>query len=273
MEYSMYAGSAAVLREKLGDFQPEVLLILGSGLGFLADEVAGAVRVPYSEVPGMRLPTANGHAGTFVAGMLAGRRVLMMQGRLHAYEGYSAAEVAYPVRIARLLGCERLIVTNAAGGVNTDFRVGDLMAITDFIRLAGPNPLIGQNDEEFGPRFPDMTHVFDQAYIRTLESVARALDEPLRRGVYYYSTGPQYETPAEIRAIRVLGGDAVGMSTVHEAITAAHAGMRTLGISLITNMAAGVQDRPLSGDEVILQGERSRDRFSRLILAFLERMD
>ena len=273
MNYQTYCESAEYLRARLGGFRPEVLLILGSGLGSLADTVSDAVAVPYGDVPHMRESTATGHAGRFVAGTLAGRRVLMMQGRLHVYEGYTAAEAAYPVRVARLLGCERLIVTNAAGGVNTSFHVGDLMIITDFIRLAGPNALIGPNIDEFGPRFPDMSHVFDRNYIAVLHEAARSLDEPLRSGVYYYTTGPQYETPAEIRAMRTLGADAVGMGTVHEVITAAHAGMRILGISLITNMAAGVLDQPLSGEEVIAEGERAKERFSRLILAFLERMD
>ena len=259
MNYQTYCESAEYLRARLGGFRPEVLLILGSGLGSLADTVSDAVAVPYGDVPHMRESTATGHAGRFVAGTLAGRRVLMMQGRLHVYEGYTAAEAAYPVRVARLLGCERLIVTNAAGGVNTSFHVGDLMIITDFIRLAGPNALIGPNIDEFGPRFPDMSHVFDRNYIAVLHEAARSLDEPLRSGVYYYTTGPQYETPAEIRAMRTLGADAVGMSI--------------LGISLITNMAAGVLDQPLSGEEVIAEGERAKERFSRLILAFLERMD
>lgn len=273
MNYQMYCESADYLRKRLGGFQPEALLILGSGLGFLADTVPDAIVVPYGDVPHMRRSTALGHAGRFVAGTLGGRRVLLMQGRLHVYEGYTAAEAAYPVRVARLLGCSRMIVTNAAGGINTSFHVGDLMVITDFIRLAGPNALIGENVAEFGPRFPDMSHVFDRDYIAALHEAARTLGEPLRSGVYYYTTGPQYETPAEIRAMRTLGADAVGMSTVHECITAAHAGMRTLGISLITNMAAGVLDKPLSGDEVIAEGERAKGRFSRLVLAFLEKME
>lgn len=273
MNYQMYCESADYLRKRLGGFQPEALLILGSGLGFLADTVPDAIVVPYGDVPHMRRSTALGHAGRFVAGTLGGRRVLLMQGRLHVYEGYTAAEAAYPVRVARLLGCSRMIVTNAAGGINTSFHVGDLMVITDFIRLAGPNALIGENVAEFGTRFPDMSHVFDRDYIAALHEAARTLGEPLRSGVYYYTTGPQYETPAEIRAMRTLGADAVGMSTVHECITAAHAGMRTLGVSLITNMAAGVLDKPLSGDEVIAEGERAKGRFSRLVLAFLEKME
>ena len=273
MTYQMYCESAEYLRGRLNGFQPEVLLILGSGLGFLADTVPDAITVPYGDVPHMRQSTALGHAGRFVAGTLAGRRVLLMQGRLHVYEGYTAEEAAYPVRVARLLGCNRMIVTNASGGVNTNFQVGDLMVMTDILRLAGPNPLIGPNLDEFGPRFPDMSHVFDRDYIAALQQAAAELGEPLRAGVYYYTTGPQYETPAEIRAMRTLGADAIGMSTVHEVITAAHAGMRTLGISLITNMAAGVLDKPLSGDEVIAEGERAKGKFSRLILAFLARMD
>ena len=273
MEYKLYQESAAAVRAKLGDFQPEVLLILGSGLGFLADTVENGISIPYGEVPHMRQSTAIGHVGRFVAGELAGRKVLMMQGRLHVYEGYSAAEAAYPVRVAKLLGIDRMIVTNAAGGINTAYRVGDLMAIRDFIRLAGPNALIGPNIDEFGPRFCDMSRTFDRRYLELLREAAEAVGEELREGVYYYTTGPQYETPAEIRAMRILGADAVGMSTVHECITGNHAGMRILGISLITNMAAGVLDQPLSGEEVIAEGERAKGKFSRLILEFLKSME
>lgn len=272
MTYEMYAESADYVRTKLQGFQPEILLILGSGLGFLADTLPDPVYIPYADIPHFKTSTAIGHAGRFAAGTLGGKRALMMQGRLHVYEGYTAAEAAYPVRVAKLLGINQMIVTNAAGGINTGFRVGDMMAITDFIRLAGPNPLDGPNIDEFGPRFPDMSRVFDPEYIRILHETAEGEGETLRSGVYYYTTGPQYETPAEIRAMRALGADAVGMSTVHECITAAHAGMRTLGISLITNMASGVLDKPLSGEEVIAEGERARERFSRLIVEFLGRI-
>ena len=197
---------------------------------------------------------------------------MVMQGRFHVYEGYSAEEAAYPVRVAKLLGAHTLVVTNAAGGINLDYKVGDLVALNDFIKLSFPNPLIGKNIQEFGPRFQDMSHVFDRDYLKLIKEIAGEQDITLREGVYFYATGPQYETPAEIRAFRLLGGDVVGMSTVHECICAAHAGMRILGISLVTNMAAGVLDKPLSEEEVIREGEAAKDHFSRLLLAFLQRV-
>ena len=273
MTFAMYRESADALSEKLGGFQPEVLIILGSGLGNLADHAPDAIRVPFGEIPHMGHSTALGHKGQFVAAELSGRRVLMMQGRLHTYEGWTPEEASYPVRVARLLGCTRMIVTNASGGVNKVFRVGDLMLVTDFIRLVGQSPLAGPNIDEFGPRFPDMTRVFDPEYLELASAIGDRLGEPVRRGVYFHTQGPQYETPAEVRVIRTLGGDAVGMSTVHEAITANHAGMRILGISLITNMAAGVLDKPLDAEEVIEEGRKAQGRFERLILAFLKEMD
>ena len=270
--YSQYQESAAALRKKLNGFQPEALLILGSGLGALGDEVENPIVVPYEEVPHMKHSTAPDHKGRFVFGRLAGRNVAVMQGRLHAYEGWSFADAAYPVRVLRLLGAETLIVTNAAGAVNDAFDVGDIMLITDHIKFFAMSPLTGPNVEEFGPRFPDMTHVYTPALQAVARDAAKKLDLRLQEGVYMYFPGPQYETPAEIRAARLLGADAVGMSTVPETIVAAHCGMKVLGFTLCTNMAAGVLDQPLSGEEVIEAGKIAAPRFSALVKACLEQV-
>ena len=263
--YEQYRQSADALREKLGGFRPEVLLILGSGLGALGDEVENPIVVPYEEVPHMKHSTAPDHKGQFVFGRLSGRNVAVMQGRLHAYEGWSFADAAYPVRLLRLLGAETLIVTNAAGAVNTAFEVGDIMLITDHIKLFAMSPLTGPNVEEFGPRFPDMTHAYTPALQEVANRAAKDLGIRLQEGVYMYFPGPQYETPAEIRAARILGADAVGMSTVPEVITAGHCGMKVLGFTLCTNMAAGVLDQPLTGEEVIEAGKVAAPKFSALV--------
>ena len=265
-----YQQSAAYLRSRLDGFAPELLLILGSGLGGLAEQVERPLYIPYGDVPYFKKSTAMGHAGRFVAGMLGGKRALLMQGRLHVYEGHTMEEVAYPVRVAKLLGIETLVVTNAAGGVNLELKGGKLMLIRDYIKFTLDNPLMGPNLPEFGPRFPDMTYVFDRDLRETFKAVAAAQGEAVAEGVYFYMTGPQYETPAEIRAIRALGGDAVGMSTVPEVIAANHCGMKILGISLVTNMAAGVLDQPLSGQEVIDAANAASARFEKLMIAFLE---
>ncbi len=270
--YRQYEESAQVLREKLGAFRPRCLLILGSGLGALGDQVEDAIAVPYEQVPHMKRSTAPDHKGRFVFGRLAGQDVAVMQGRLHTYEGWSFADVSYPIRVLRLLGAETLLVTNAAGAVNKDFSVGDIMLITDHIKLFGVSPLCGPNVEEFGPRFPDMSHVYAPALQAAAAEAAEQLHIPLRRGVYMYFPGPQYETPAEVRLARLLGADAVGMSTVPEAIVAAHCGMQVLGFTLCTNMAAGVLDQPLSGEEVIAAGAEAAPRFSALVKACLARL-
>ena len=267
--YQQYLESAEALREKLNGFQPKVLLILGSGLGALGDEVEDPIIVPYEDVPNMKHSTAPDHKGQFVFGRLAGQNVAVMQGRLHAYEGWSFADASYPVRLLRLLGAETLIVTNAAGAVNTAFDVGDIMLITDHIKLFGVSPLCGPNVDEFGPRFPDMTHAYTPALQEIARKNAKALDIRLQEGVYMYFPGPHYETPAEIRAARTLGADAVGMSTVPEVIVASHCGMKVLGFTLCTNMAAGVLDQPLTGEEVILAGKEAAPRFSALVKACL----
>ena len=270
--YKQYRESAEALRSRLGGFTPKVLLILGSGLGALGDEVEEPIVVPYAEVPHMKRSTAPDHKGQFIFGRLSGKDVAVMQGRLHTYEGWSFADVAYPGRVLRLLGAEALVVTNAAGAVNRDFSVGDIMLITDHIKLFGISPLCGANVEAFGPRFPDMSRVYTPALGDVARQAAKALGIPLREGVYMYFPGPQYETPAEVRAARLLGADAVGMSTVPEAIVAAHCGMQVLGFTLCTNMAAGVLDQPLSGEEVIAAGQAAGPRFSALVKACLARL-
>lgn len=270
--YAQYQESAEFLRTRLNGFRPRVLLILGSGLGSLGDEVAHSAAVPYAEIPHMKHSTAPDHRGRFVFGRLSGQDVAVMQGRLHAYEGWSLADTGYPVRVARLLGAETLVVTNAAGAVNTAFSPGDIMLITDHIKLFDGGPLAGPNLEAFGPRFPDASRIYTPELRAAALQAAGSLGVKLRQGVYMYFPGPQFETPAEVRMARILGADAVGMSTVPEAIVAAHCGMKVLGLTLCTNMAAGVLERPLSGQEVLETAETAGPRFSALIRACLERI-
>ncbi len=270
--YKQYEESASYLKEKLSGFAPEVMLILGSGLGFLGDIVENPIFVPYSEIPHFKHSTAPGHKGRFVFGELSGKKVMVMQGRLHIYEGYTAEEAAYPVRVAKLLGVNSLIVTNACGGVNTSYKVGELIVLKDFMKFPNVNPLLGENLNEFGPRFCDMSYAYDKDYRNLAKQIGKEQGLDLKEGVYFYMTGPQYETPAEIKAIRILGGDVVGMSTAPESITANHCGMKILGISLVTNMAAGVLDNPLSEQEVLDEGAKAAKYFSKLILEFLVRM-
>ncbi|GIO83618.1 purine nucleoside phosphorylase [Paenibacillus faecis] len=251
---------------------PKVGLILGSGLGVLADHIEEAVSISYSDIPYFPQSTVEGHAGELMIGTLNGAPVVLMKGRFHMYEGYGPELTAFPVRVMKELGVEKLLVTNAAGGINTSYQPGDLMLISDHINLTGTSPLIGQNDNELGPRFPDMS----QAYSRRLRELARNTAEkagvPLQEGVYVGMLGPSYETPAEIRMLRTLGGDAVGMSTVSEVIVARHAGLEVLGISCISNMASGILDQPLSHDEVMETTDRVREKFLSLVLAIIPQM-
>ena len=242
--------AAEYLRARL-PARPDLALVLGSGLGGLADRIEDPVYIPYGQIPHFPVSTAPGHAGRFVFGRLSGRMVLCMQGRFHYYEGHDMAAIALPVRVLKALGCRALVLTNAAGGVNWDFSVGDFMLITDHINFMGANPLRGENDDVIGPRFCDMTHVYTPEFQQTARQVAAQQGITLREGVYLGYMGPSFETPAEIRAFRTLGADAVGMSTVPEAIAASHCGLPVLGVSLITNMAAGMAGKRLSGDEVI----------------------
>ena len=265
--------SKAFIAGRLKGFVPEIVMILGSGLGYLSESVENAVVIPYGEIPGFPASTAPGHAGRLVCGTLAGRRVAVLDGRFHYYEGYDMDRVVYGLRVCRLLGAESLLVTNASGGINVEYKPGDIMLITDHMQLFGVSPLRGPNKEELGVRFPDMSAVYTQAYQVAAREAARAESISLQEGVYVMASGPQYETPTEIRAYRALGADAVGMSTVPEVIAARHAGMRVLGFSLVCNPAAGVaKDHELSEQEVLDTARDSRDKFSRLVLACLPRM-
>lgn len=270
--YEDYVESCEMLKERLGDFRPEILMILGSGLGFMGDEIDEPVYVDYKDIPHFRTSTAPDHKGRFVFGKLCGKNVAVMQGRLHCYEGYTMEEVTFPVRVLKLLGADKMIVTNAAGCVNTEWKVGELMLINDHIRLFGFGPLQGANIPEFGPRFNDMTEVYNEEYMKLAHDKAKELGITLRDGVYMYFPGPSFETPAEVRAARILGADAVGMSTVPEATIAAHCGMRTLGITVLTNMAAGVLKTKLSGEEVNIAAEKVSKSFSGLIRACVKEM-
>ncbi len=270
--FADYQESADYLRVQLAGFAPEALLVLGSGLGFLGEQVESPVYVRYGDIPHFHASTAPGHEGRFVFGTLRGRRVAVMQGRMHCYEGYTMEDAAYAVRVIRLLGAKTMIVTNAAGAVNTEYSAGDLMLISDHIKLFDFGPLWGPNIEEFGTRFPDMSNVYTPRLRALAKEVAQAQGLALREGVYMYFPGPQFETPAEVRAARVLGADAVGMSTAPEAIAAAHCGYEILGVTLCANMAAGVLAQPLCGEEVNEMAEQSAPRFSALILGCLERL-
>ena len=243
----------------------EVGVVLGSGLGGFEQALEDPREIAFDEIPGFPRSTVSGHAGKLIVGSIRDKRVLIMSGRFHHYEGHSLDKVTMPIRVMALLGVRTLILTNAAGGVNTDFQAGGLMLITDFINLTGKNPLRGPNMDEFGPRFPDMTRAFDPALREAALERARELGIPLNQGIYTWWNGPAYETPAEIRMIRTLGGDAVGMSTVPETIVARHCGMRVLGISAITNMAAGVLDTPISHEDVLAMGARVKEDFIRLL--------
>jgi len=270
--FAQYQESADAIRAKIGEFKPAVAMVLGSGLGYLGDLVENAVAVPYGEIPHFKVSTAPGHKGQLVFGRLNGCNVAVMQGRMHHYEGYSYEEVSYAVRVLHLLGCDKLIVTNAAGCVRTEWQAGDLMLITDQIKMFMESPLRGENIPEFGPRFPDSSHLYTPALQEVARQAAAELGIVLREGVYTYFPGPQYETPAEIRMARVLGGDAVGMSTAPEVIVAAHCGMQVLGFTLLSNMAAGILDQPLSEQEVLDAAAAARERFSALVLNCLKKM-
>lgn len=264
---------AATYVEKNIEQEPRLALILGSGLGVLADEIENEDVIPYEDIPNFPVSTVEGHAGQLVCGELEGRQVLAMQGRFHYYEGYEMQEIALPVRVMSELGCSGLFVTNAAGGVNRNYDPGNFMLISDHINLMGDNPLRGENLDEMGPRFPDMTTAYDPTWQDQAEVIAREQSIKMRRGVYAGLGGPSYETPAEIRMLETLGADAVGMSTVPEVITAQHMNMRVLGISCITNMAAGILPQPLSHDEVVKIAEKVRPDFIRLIKSLLQELN
>lgn len=252
--------------------KPRVAIVLGSGLGAFADEFQEAVAIPYREIPGFVSSTAQGHVGSLVVGKVEGIPVAAMQGRVHFYEGYSLEEVTFPIRTLKLLGVETLILTNAAGGINVQLTQGALMVISDQLNLMGVSPLRGANDERFGPRFPDMSEVYSRELQELVTLEARELGTTVRRGIYAALAGPSYETPAEIHMLRAFGADAVGMSTVPEAIVARHMGMNVLGISCITNMAAGISDQTINHEEVMETGQRVKETFTQLLRRIITKL-
>ncbi len=262
--YERAEHAARTIRARWSE-EARVALILGSGLGAFADDLQDSLAIPYAEIPGFARSTVEGHAGRLVLGKIEGLAVAAMQGRFHYYEGYSIEEVTFPVRTLGLLGVKSLVLTNAAGGINNSFSQGTLMVISDHLNLTGQSPLRGVNDDRFGPRFPDLSEVYDREYQEIAVKEARAFSLELRRGIYAALTGPNYETPAEVRMLRALGADAVGMSTVPEAIVARHMGIKVLGISCITNMAAGVLERLVDHAEVMETGESVRATFAELL--------
>ncbi len=249
--------------------RPKIAVVLGSGLGGFADELSDATRVPYSQIPSFPRSTAVGHAGQMVIGKIGNDPVAAMQGRVHLYEGYPAEQVAFPVRVLGRMGIRALILTNAAGGINTNYKQGALVVISDHINLQGQNPLVGVNDERFGQRFPDMTQAYWKPYREMTLEAARKLGKTVHEGVYAGLLGPSYETPAEIRYLRAIGADLVGMSTIAEVIAAQQMGIKVLGISCVTNMAAGILDQPLNHQEVLDTAERVKGDFVGLLRAVL----
>ena len=267
-----HAESAAAFIRSQTSLRPQIGLVLGSGLGSFADDLTETVRIPYAQIPSFPRSTAVGHAGQLVIGKSGSVAVAVMQGRVHLYEGYSAAEVAFPTRVLGRMGIKSLILTNAAGGINTAYGQGALVMLRDHINLQGQNPLTGANDERFGHRFPDMTHVYSKRFRAMALEEAKKLSITPHEGVYAALAGPSYETPAEIRYLRVIGADLVGMSTVPEAITARHMGIEVMAISCVTNMAAGTTDQPLNHEEVLEVGRRVMGQFIALLRAVLLRM-
>lgn len=269
--YERVEHAARFIHSRYGE-EVRVGLVLGSGLGAFADELQEPVAVPYEEIQGFARSTVEGHAGRLVLGTIEGVPVAAMQGRFHYYEGYSFEEVVFPIRALGLLGVKSLVLTNAAGGINVEFSQGSLMVISDHLNLMGVNPLRGPHDARFGARFPDMSDVYSREYQEIAVAEAQEMGLELRRGIYAALSGPSYETPAEIRMLRILGADAVGMSTVPEAIIARQMGVNVLGVSCITNMAAGVLDQPINHEEVIETGARVRETFKELLRRIIPKL-
>jgi purine-nucleoside phosphorylase len=270
-EYLQAEAAAKFILHKT-KLRPQIALILGSGLGAFADEFENATRIAYRKIPNFPRSTAIGHAGQLVLGKVDGIPVAGMQGRVHLYEGYSTKQVAFPIRVFARMGVKALIVTNAAGGINLNYSEGALVALRDHINFQGANPLIGPNDDRFGPRFPDMTSAYDSEFRRFVAEAGKKLSLTLHEGVYLALAGPNYETPAEIHAFRALGADLVGMSTVPEVLAARHCGIRVLGISCVTNMAAGITGQTLSAEEVFETGAKVKHQFIAILRAIIPRI-
>lgn len=262
--YEYFKKSADYIQEKIG-FKLDIAIILGSSLGTLSEEITDKIVIDYKDIPNFLLTTVDSHAGKLIIGELNGKKVVCMSGRFHYYEGYDFEQLVTPIRVFHLLGVKTIILTNAAGAVNTTYKTGEIMIIQDHIKLMGASPLRGINVNEFGSRFFDVSDMYTRELRVIAKKCADKIDLKINEGVYYYCGGPQFETPAEIKAIRILGGDAVGMSTVTEAITAAHCGMKVLGLSLMTNMAAGVLNQPITTQEVDETAKEATKRFKNLI--------
>src|SRR5256714_2456364 len=271
-QYERAQRAAEQIRSR-ANANPSVAIVLGSGLGAFADELTESTALAYKEISGFAQATVEGHAGRLVIGRAGEVPIAAMQGRFHFYEGYSLEDVTFPIRVLKLLGVRTLILTNASGALNVEFVPGSLMLITDHINLMGANPLIGPNDERFGPRFPDLTNTYSPELQDVVLQEARAMGMQMWRGIYASLTGPSYETPAEIHMVRALGADAVGMSTVPEAIVARHMDIRVIGISCITNLAAGVSNRPVDHSQVIATGERVREQFTELLRRVIAKLN
>ena len=257
------------IKSKIGDFKPEIAIVLGSGLGELADEYC-EIKLAYSEIPGFPVSTVKGHNGNLVFAKVNGKYIMMMQGRFHFYEGHSMQTVTYPIKIMKKLGVETILITNAAGGVNPYFKPSSLMIIKDHINFMGTNPLIGPNDDTLGERFPDMSEVYTKSLREIAHTCSKNLNIPVEEGIYIALTGPTYETPAGVNMVRTLGADAVGMSTVPEAIVASYLKMKVLGISCICNSAAGISTVGLSHKEVLEAAEKAKTNFKKLVLEIIK---
>lgn len=265
-----YKEAVNYIKEKIGDKTPDIAIVLGSGLGVLKDDIENKIVIEYKDIPSFPVSTVEGHAGELIIGELSGRTIIAMNGRFHYYEGYDIKQTVFPIRVFALLGVKNIILTNAAGGINTDIKEGSFMVINDHISFFAKSVLRGKNEDEFGVRFPDMSEVYDKQEREKMKQIIEKHTGNSFEGVYAYMKGPAYETPAEIRALRILGADAVGMSTVPEAIVAKHSGMKVVAVSCITNMAAGVTDKKLSHEEVNKTADRVKNQFKEIIKEYLK---
>lgn len=268
-KFEQYEESAKFIKDRLGEFNPKIAIILGSGLGTISDDIENKIIIKYSDIPNFPVSTVAGHAGELIIGKINGKDIIAMNGRFHYYEGYDLKEATFPIRVFKLLGIEKLIITNAAGGINTDYKAGDFMVINDYLSFFAESVLRGKNIDEFGDRFIDTSETFDKELSKKLIEVINKYTGKTQDGVYAYMKGPCYETPAEIRALRILGADAVGMSTVPEAIVAHHTGIKSVAVSCITNMAAGVLNEKLSHEDVKKTAERVKNTFKDIIKEYV----
>lgn len=268
MNFEDYKISADFIRSKIGNIKPKIAIVLGSGLGVLKEDITQLITIDYKDIPNFPLSTVSGHASELLIGYIKNKPIIAMNGRFHFYEGYSLDEVTFPIRVFKLLGIENIILTNAAGGINLNFKPGDFMVINDHLSFFADSALRGKNIDEFGPRFPDMTEIYNKDLSSKLTEIVNKYTNNAKSGTYAYMKGPSFETPAEIKALRILGADAVGMSTVPEAIVAKHCNMNVVGISCITNMAAGISEQELSHNDVRETANNIKDVFKNIIIEY-----